>query len=211
MQLDAITGEHRAIHGAKTGVLSTANLVQEAARFFRRRGLGKFVLDPVLHSSSGFPLLSRRGISSLKRELLPLAAVITPNLPEAEILTRLEIRDVSDMQRAAELLWRKGCAAVVVKGGHLKGKASDLLFDGRHFVLFEGPRITGRRRRGTGCVFSAAVAAGLAEGKPIEKAVLRAKKLVASAFRGAPLPGKTASALDPSSKSRGGKIAVKKL
>jgi hydroxymethylpyrimidine/phosphomethylpyrimidine kinase len=195
-QLEAAASELR-IAAVKTGVLAESGLVAEAAAFLEEASIPRVVVDPVLHASSGAPLLSRRGLSALKRVLLPLAAVVTPNIMEAEKLAGCPIRNTAEMRRAAEKILRLGCKGVVVKGGHLAGgKAADLFFDGARFRLYEAPRLTGSERRGAGCTFSAAIAAYLALGLPAEQAVLRAKELILRAFAAPRLPGKKGG-LDP--------------
>jgi hydroxymethylpyrimidine/phosphomethylpyrimidine kinase len=137
------------------------------------------VVDPVLAASSGGRLLNAAGARALRRQLLPLAKLVTPNVPEAEALTGLRIREPEEMRAAARALFEKfGCAAVVT-GGHLPGKeVVEIFYDGREELLLTSPRVKGGPWRGTGCRFSAAVAAGLAKGEQLATAVATAKKFV---------------------------------
>ncbi len=172
-------------HAMKTGALGDAAIVAEVARAIEEFELPPPVVDPVIISSSGARLLDLQGEAAMRRRLLPLARVITPNLPEAQALSGIEIDGVEAMREAARLIHRMGPRAVVVKGGHL-GKhrpAVDILYDGRSLVELAGDRIEGGGAHGTGCVFSAAIAAWLARGAELEQAVRRAKEFVARALR----------------------------
>jgi hydroxymethylpyrimidine/phosphomethylpyrimidine kinase len=169
----------------KTGALGEPGIVVEVARAIKDFELPPPVVDPVLVSSSGTRLLSENGEGAMRRRLLPLAAVVTPNLPEAEALSGIRIDGVAAMREAARAIHRLGPRAVVIKGGHLAeaAPAIDLLFDGRRFVEFTGDRIAGGDAHGTGCAFSAALAAWLAKGADLETAVRQAKEFVTRAIR----------------------------
>ncbi|MFQ5860202.1 MAG: bifunctional hydroxymethylpyrimidine kinase/phosphomethylpyrimidine kinase [Dehalococcoidia bacterium] len=166
----------------KTGMLSSAAIIETVAREVRRHGLAPLVVDPVMVAKGGDRLLREDAVEALRDLLMPLATVVTPNLPEAEVLSGLTVRSVSDARRAAEAIVGLGARAVVVKGGHLEGPPVDLFFDGQRFREFRGPRLDTRNTHGTGCTFASAIAAGLAQGLPLEQAVGRAKTFVTRAM-----------------------------
>ena len=172
-------------HAMKTGALAEPGIVVAVARAIEDFELPPPVVDPVMVSSSGVRLLSEHGEAAMRRRLLPLAAVVTPNLPEAEVLSGIRIDGVPAMREAARAIHRLGPQAVVIKGGHLgeDSAALDLLFDGRRFVEFAGERIAGAGAHGTGCAFSAAIAAWLARGEELEESVRMAKGFVTRALR----------------------------
>jgi hydroxymethylpyrimidine/phosphomethylpyrimidine kinase len=146
------------------------------------------VLDPVLLSTSGTPLLAGDGIGILKSRLLPRAFLITPNLPEAEILTGASIRNLEDCDKAAERLQAMGCRHVLIKGGHGEGDTvRDVLYEaGRRILVLQSPRQEMRHTHGTGCALSTAIACGLAEGLAVEEAARRAHDFVQTAIHTAP-------------------------
>ena len=127
------------------------------------------------------PLLEEDAISAIRSELLPRAALVTPNIPEAQALT-----GCTDMRRAARMLYEMGARAVLIKGGHAPGCAIDLLFDGARFLELPARRVETRNTHGTGCTFSAAITAGLASGRPLAAAVARAKRFITEAIRSNP-------------------------
>ena len=177
-QLEAVFASPRP-RVAKCGMLFSGGVVEAVADFWEGRRV-PLVVDPILAASSGGALLNAAGVRALRRRLLPLAKVVTPNVPEAEALTGLRIREPEEMRAAARALHEKyGCAAVIT-GGHLRGlnEAVDVLFDGRDEWLLSLPRVKGRGMHGTGCVFSAAIVAGLAKGLSLLKAVERGKAFV---------------------------------
>ncbi len=182
-QLDAVA-EDMGTDAVKTGMLHDADIIGVVAERIRRYNWRNVVVDPVMVAKGGAPLLQETAIAALKRELLPLALVVTPNIPEAEALTGLSIRDMEDRKRAAVRLAELGAQHVVVKGGHdeASGEAVDLLYDGRAFTLFSAPRVATRNTHGTGCTFAAAVAAGLAKGRGVAEAVRTAKAFVRCAI-----------------------------
>jgi hydroxymethylpyrimidine/phosphomethylpyrimidine kinase len=164
---------------AKTGMLLTARNVEAVAEWFGKRRL-PLVVDPVMLSTSGAVLLKPSAVKALQKKLLPVAKLVTPNVPEAEALTGLRIREPEDLRTAARALYEKHGCAVLVKGGHLRGlnEAVDVLFDGRDEWLLSLPRVKGRTMHGTGCIYSAAITAGLAKGIPLLKAVEQGKEFV---------------------------------
>ena len=175
------------VAGAKTGMLPTREIIREVARLFREAPLPAPVVDPVVRSTSGFDLIDDEALDALKRELLPLARVATPNVPEAERLTGLRIRDREGMLAAARALREAGARAVLVKGGHLEGDAVDLLLDEEGRVkTFTAARVETTSTHGTGCTLAAAIAACLARGLNLEDSVAAAKRFVTEAIRRAP-------------------------
>lgn len=173
----------------KTGMLHDAQVIRMVAAVCRGKASGiPVVVDPVLVAKGGARLLERSAERALVEDLVPLAAVLTPNAPEAEALTGLSVRKPADMGAAADRLLAMGAGAVLLKGGHLEGDTViDLLrtADGAE-VRFESPRLTTRSTHGTGCTLASAIAAGLAEGRTLEHAVARAREYVAEAMRTAP-------------------------
>lgn len=168
----------------KTGMLFSAANVRTVADFFKRGNRPPLVVDPVMVSTSGARLLKPEAVKILMERLLPLAALTTPNLHEAEILTGRKPASVEDLRRAArEIRARFGCAALV-KGGHLRGgkEAVDIFFDGQTELLLSAPFIKGMRTHGTGCTCSAAITAYLARGFNLPEAVKRAKEFVTQAI-----------------------------
>ena len=176
------------VKGLKTGMLPTREIISEVARLVRETALSVTapVVDPVVRSTSGHDLIDDNALDALRRELLPLARVATPNVPEAERITGMRIADEGDMRRAAELIRGMGARAVLVKGGHLAGDALDLLDDEGHVRLFRAPRIASDSTHGTGCTLAAATAACLARGLNLAEAVDAAKRFVTAAIRRAP-------------------------
>jgi hydroxymethylpyrimidine/phosphomethylpyrimidine kinase len=175
----------------KTGMLGSAALVETVAESIREHGLTRFVLDPVMVATSGHRLLDADAEAGLRENLLPLAAVVTPNLEEAAILVGRSVRDVAGMRWAAEELVRLGAGAALVKGGHLEeGVLVDVLCDGERTREWSRPRIDTTSTHGTGCTLSAAIAAGLAHGRPLGEAVDGALDYVHRAIKAAPGLGK---------------------
>jgi hydroxymethylpyrimidine kinase/phosphomethylpyrimidine kinase len=169
----------------KTGMLPTREIVAEVARLARETSLrdAPLVVDPVLRSTSGFDLASDDALAVLKRELLPLARVLTPNAPEAERITGLRVEDEEGMKRAARMMREMGARAVLVKGGHVEGSdAVDVLDDDGEVTIFRAARIGSASTHGTGCTLASAIAACLARGLPLAGSVGAAKRYVAIAI-----------------------------
>ncbi len=185
-QLDAVASDLRPA-AVKSGMLGSEDVVRALADGIRKHGLSPYVLDPVMAASSGDPLLERQAITAVRRELLPLAHVVTPNLDEAAILVGETVSDVAGMESAARWLVEVGGArAALVKGGHLEGnEAVDVLFDGDIHVM-RHPMLRTRNTHGTGCTLSAAIAAGLALGNPLADAIRTALDYVHHAIESAP-------------------------
>jgi hydroxymethylpyrimidine/phosphomethylpyrimidine kinase len=170
---------------AKTGMLSNAAIVKTVAEAVRGFRIPNLVVDPVMAAKSGDLLLAPEARRAVREDLLPLATVITPNIPEAEALLGHRIEDLDAMQEAARELKTIGCQWVVLKGGHLdiERQAIDVLCGGRELVLLRSPRLETRNTHGTGCTFASAIAAGLAKGLAPPEAVKRAKEYVTEAIR----------------------------
>jgi hydroxymethylpyrimidine/phosphomethylpyrimidine kinase len=167
------------VHAAKTGMVSVVPTIEAIAGVVRRRRIAPLVVDPVMVATTGASLLRPEAVEAVLSLLFPLAALVTPNLPEAEKLADLRIAGLAEMKEAARRLHRRGPGAVLVKGGHLEGPTVvDLLYDGERFHEFAAPRIATRHTHGTGCALSAAVAARLARGEALPEAVLGARDFV---------------------------------
>jgi hydroxymethylpyrimidine/phosphomethylpyrimidine kinase len=167
---------------AKTGALGSAEVVEAVARAAAAFRF-PLVVDPVMVSKHGLPLLPEAAAHAVRQHLLPRAALVTPNLPEAEALTGIAIHGIEEMRAAAARIHEMGARAVLIKGGHLETDATDLLFDGANWREFPAPRIATRHTHGTGCTYSAAITAGLASGLPLGEAVARAKLFIQRAIQ----------------------------
>ncbi len=181
-QIDAVLQDIGA-QALKTGMLANAAIIEVAAAKIRRYSIKNIVVDPVMVAKSGDLLLRKDAIQALRSRLIPLAKVVTPNLPEAEELTEMKLTRAKEIEEAARRIIAMGAKNVVIKGGHRRGPAVDLFFDGRKSLALSSPRIRTRHTHGTGCTFSAAIAAYLAKGEEIEKAVVLAKKYITQAIR----------------------------
>lgn len=181
-QFDSVASDI-GVDAVKTGMLSSAGIIRSVAGKIRQYGVEKLVVDPVMVAKGGGKLLRDDAKETLIKELLPLALVATPNIPEAEVLTGVHISSVDDMKDAARVIHRLGPRHVVIKGGHLPGDALDLLYDGKTFHPVSSPRIETKHTHGTGCTFASAIATGLAEGRTVREAVSRAKIYVTEAIR----------------------------
>ena len=168
---------------AKCGMLSTAGIIDAIADVLADHRIEKLVVDPVMVAKSGDPLLQADARAALADRILPLALVVTPNLPEAEVLAGMRVVEPEDMEEAARRIHLMGPRYVLVKGGHLKGDATDLLWNGREFTRFTAARVDSANTHGTGCTFSAAIAAGLARGQALGDAIRSAKAYVTRAIR----------------------------
>lgn len=178
------------VAAVKTGMLPSREIIEETARLIKEGSLKNFVVDPVVRSTSGFDLIDDDALQALIKTLFPLSDLITPNIPEAERISRMKIGTPDDIEKAARLMQAMGAKNVLIKGGHFTGagpeKAVDYLFEGERLTLFETEFIQTDATHGTGCTLSAAIAANLALGKDMAEAVGVAKEFVFEAIRTAP-------------------------
>jgi len=200
-QIDSVLDDI-AIDAAKTGMLSSAAIIEVVAAKVKAHAIERLVVDPVMVAKSGALLLQPDAVHALIERLLPLALVLTPNVPEAEALTRLTITELNGMRQAARRIHGLGPRYVVLKGGHLGGRAIDLLFDGSRFTELDAERIDTPHTHGTGCVFSAVIAAELAKGSPVPEAVAFAKRFITAAIRYGFALGKGFGPTDPIAAAR---------
>jgi len=194
--------EDYTIAALKTGMLPSAEIIEETARIVKENNLTNFVVDPVVRSTSGFDLITDEALKVLIKNLFPLSTIVTPNLPETERITDLKIQNENDIKQAAKIMRNFGAKNVLIKGGHLlegelqkvKGenenrKAKDFLFLGEDLHIFEAEFIETNATHGTGCTLAAAITANLALGKTLIEAVETAKRFVTEAIRTAPQIG----------------------
>ncbi len=187
LQIASVLGDLGA-DAIKTGMLADATTIEAVCGALEEHAPGiPIVADPVMVAKGGHPLLAPEAVATLKARLLPMAAVITPNIPEAEALSGLAIADVADMMRAAERLLGTGVQAVLLKGGHGRGAVlTDILATRAGMDAFESRRIETRHTHGTGCTLASALACGLAQGMDLRDAVIRARAYVRAAMLAAP-------------------------
>jgi len=194
--IDIIQAQARAVLGdigcdaVKTGMLGAVSVVEAVAGLLDEAA-APAVVDPVMVAKGGHSLLPRKAVDAVRTLMVPRAALVTPNAPEAQVLTGIEVTDLDGQRRAAEALLELGAAAALVKGGHVAGETLiDVLMTPTGETLLEGPRIDTTSTHGTGCTLASACAAGVAQGLPLEAAVARAWAYVAEAIRRAPGYGK---------------------
>ncbi|MDQ0162952.1 bifunctional hydroxymethylpyrimidine kinase/phosphomethylpyrimidine kinase [Bacillus alveayuensis] len=182
-QIESI-GTDLGTDAVKTGMLFSAEIIEAVANQVKHFRWSRLVVDPVMIAKGGEPLLQEEAVNALKKYLLPLAMVITPNIPEAEALTGMFIQTMDDRQKAAQRLYELGVKHVVIKGGHDDDgdEAVDLLFDGQEYSFFTNKRIETKHTHGTGCTFAAAITAELAKGKRVKDAVQTAKAFIQAAI-----------------------------
>jgi hydroxymethylpyrimidine/phosphomethylpyrimidine kinase len=197
LQADMVTAQIEAVvadlgvHAAKTGMLANAAIVEAVAAAVAELEIPLLVVDPVLVASSGASLLDDEGLVAMKKELIARAHVVTPNLPEAEVLSGVVIRTEENRREAARRIFELGPMHVLITGGHAEGSTIvDLLYDGSVFTNFASPRVAGRSTHGTGCTFAAAVTAHLALGRSISEAIPLSQEYVGGAIRHAPRLGR---------------------
>lgn len=193
-QLDALAKDSN-IAAVKIGMLGNRGNAEVVAEFLDANKFAHVVHDPVMKSSTGAELLDASGVKYVAAEMLKRASVITPNVPEAETLTGITIKDVGDMEAAARKIVEMGARAVIVKGGHM-GKPMDVLFDGTQIVMLAGERVNEEQLHGTGCTFASALAAHLAAGRSLLEAATLAKAYVTKAIEKAFATGKGRVPLD---------------
>ncbi|MBF0606168.1 MAG: bifunctional hydroxymethylpyrimidine kinase/phosphomethylpyrimidine kinase [Candidatus Magnetobacterium sp. LHC-1] len=188
-QLDVLLSDIRP-DAIKTGILYNTQQTECLIHHIKTHALTSLVVDPVMVSSSGMALVAGDNIALVREGLLPLAAVVTPNVPEAQLLAGIDIHSRDDIYRAARLIHDVAGCAVIITGGHMAiGTAVDVLYDGNTFSEFEAPMFD-RKVHGTGCMFSAAVAANLARGLLLRDAGDKAKAYITAAIEGACFPGR---------------------
>lgn len=171
------------VGAAKTGMLFSSVIIQTVATTVRELQIQPLVVDPVMVATSGARLLQPEAEESIRQDIIPLAAIITPNLAETAVLLGHKVESLEDMRAAAEQLVIRGARAVVVKGGHAVAKATDVFYDGQHMELLHTEVIDTHNTHGTGCTFSAAICAYLARGASLLEAVRRAKTYITGALR----------------------------
>ena len=181
----------------KTGMLGNEQVVDRVASLLKRYRVKNLVVDPVMFSSSGKKLLTPAGVEMMKERLFPLAHLVTPNIKEAEILSGIKIRLPADRKRAARKILKLGVRAVVITGGHLKGKPEDLFLDNSGLEILSSERLSESDPHGTGCVFSSAITAGLASGKKVLPAVIDAKDFIGRAILGEVISGNGKASVEP--------------
>ncbi len=180
-QLDAVF-EDIFPDGVKIGMIPSAQLVKTAAQGLRDYGAKRIVVDPVMVATSGSALMKSEAVETLTKELLPLADVVTPNIPEGEVLSGRKIQTEEDMEQAAKVISESYGCAVLLKGGHSVSDANDLLYKDGKCQWFTGKRIHNPNTHGTGCTLSSAIAANLAKGFSLEESVQRAKEFISGAL-----------------------------
>ncbi len=179
-QLEALAADVK-IAAVKIGMLANRDIARVVAGFLERHQFPHVVLDPIIVSTAGFQLLDEKGVEYLKAELIKHVSLITPNAPEAQTLSGVEVKGLDGAKEAAKILFDMGAKSVVIKGGHLE-KPVDLVFNGTEFLTFGSDRVRSENTHGTGCTFASAVAAALAEGKQLPDAVVLAKAYVTKAI-----------------------------
>jgi hydroxymethylpyrimidine/phosphomethylpyrimidine kinase len=183
-QIDAIVTDIGA-DVVKVGMLSSSAIIQVVADKVKEHNITKLVVDPVMIAKGGDRLLQEEAVDAMRKVLLRLAFVITPNAPEAAVLVNRPVENLDDARWAAKELVFMGAKAAIVKGGHLEGPPTDILYDGNEFRAFTAQRIESTSTHGTGCTFASAVAANLAKGMTLRDAVPAAKRYITNAIRNA--------------------------
>ena len=195
-QIDSVLSDIGA-DAIKTGMLANAEIVEVVSKKIEQYDVEKVVVDPVMVSKSGAPLLRKDAQDALIKRLIPLALVVTPNLWEASVLTGFKVNSMEGMRKAAHRIYELGAKHAVVKGGHLKGMAVDLLYDGEKFNEIKGPRIETKNTHGTGCTFASAIATLLARGDTVPEAVRKAKTFITMAIQSSLSFGKGTGPTNP--------------
>jgi hydroxymethylpyrimidine/phosphomethylpyrimidine kinase len=183
-QIDAVATDI-GVDALKTGMLFSTNIIEVVSEKINQYGWEKVIVDPVMIAKGGASLLQKEAVTALKKYLLPLTFIVTPNIPEAEELTGMEIRTEKDKLEAAKALIDLGVKNVIIKGGHdiQLEESMDLLFDGVNTFTFTQKRFQTKNTHGTGCTFSAAITAGIAKGMSVNDAVTVAKRLISAAIK----------------------------
>ena len=185
-QIDAVMNDI-GVNGVKTGMLSTEKIIMIVVDRIKKYKIKNLVVDPVMVSKSSYRLLQKEAEKSLEKELLPVTFLVTPNVPEAEIISGISIKNIEDARKAAQIIQKKGPEYVLLKGGHLQEKeAVDILFDGDSYHYYKSERIDTLNTHGTGCTYSAAITSGLAKRMNIYNAIETAKDYITRAIKNAP-------------------------
>jgi hydroxymethylpyrimidine kinase/phosphomethylpyrimidine kinase len=195
-QIDSVLSDIGA-DAIKTGMLANGEIIEVVSKKIEQYDVQKVVVDPVMVSKSGAPLLRKDAQDALIKRLIPFALVVTPNLWEASVLAGFKVNSMEGMRKAAHRIHELGAKYVVVKGGHLKGMAIDLLYDGEKFDEMKGPRIETKHTHGTGCTFASAIATLLARGDTVPEAVRKAKTFVTMAIQSSLNLGKGTGPTNP--------------
>jgi|SRR3972149_5108171 len=182
LQIDSVISDI-GVDAAKTGMLSSSAIIDVVASKVKKYKIPNLVIDPVMYAKSGDPLLRPDARDTLINKLLPLSTLITPNISEAEFLSGIKIKGIEDMKKAGKKIKKRVGADVLVKGGHLRGKAVDILYTDGEFFIFESERIDTKNTHGTGCTYSAAIASELAKGYSLYDAVKSAKVFITDAIK----------------------------
>jgi hydroxymethylpyrimidine/phosphomethylpyrimidine kinase len=197
IQIDSVLSDI-GVDAIKTGMLVNQEVIEVVSRKIKEYRVKKVVVDPVMLSKSGASLLQMDAQEALIKKLVPLAWVVTPNIPEASVLTGFKINSIEGMKRAARRIYELGAKHVVVKGGHLKGTAIDILYDGGKYEEIRGPRFETKNTHGTGCTFASAIATLLARGDAVYEAVKQAKTFITMAIQSGLSLGKGTGPTNPS-------------
>jgi hydroxymethylpyrimidine/phosphomethylpyrimidine kinase len=196
-QIDSVLSDI-GVDAIKTGMLVNQEMIEVVSKKIKEYRVKNVVADPVMVSKSGVYLLGKDARDAFIKNLIPLSLVVTPNLMEASVLAGLKVNSLDRMKKAAHHIYKLGAKYVVVKGGHLKGMAIDLLYDGKIFSEMEGPRIKSKNTHGTGCTFASAIATFLARGNSVPEAARKAKTFVTMAIQSGVSLGKGTGPTNPS-------------
>lgn len=180
-QLDAVFMDMD-VNGVKVGMLNDNTVMKAVAKKLREYQPEYAVIDPVMIAKGGCALMKADALATLKKEIIPLATLLTPNIPEAETITGMKIESIENMKQACKEIASLGAKNVLVKGGHFNGEPTDILYDGIQFYSFAGKRIDSKNTHGTGCTLSSAITANLANGLSMEEAVRAGKEYVTNAI-----------------------------
>ncbi|OEH91304.1 bifunctional hydroxymethylpyrimidine kinase/phosphomethylpyrimidine kinase [Bacillus solimangrovi] len=180
-QLDSVI-EDISPHAIKSGMIASTEMIELIYSKLANADV-PYVIDPVMVATSGDPLIDQKARNCLREKLIPITSIVTPNIPEAEVLVEREIHTQEDMEESAKIIVHQlGADAVVVKGGHMDGDALDIFYDGKEIVTLRSPRFLTKHTHGTGCTFSAVITAELAKGASTHEAVQTAKKFISAAI-----------------------------
>ncbi len=180
-QIDAVFEDIK-VDGVKIGMLSNPRCMAAVKEKLEEYKPEKIVIDPVMYAKGGCPLMAEDSVDFFIKEIVPLAFLLTPNIPEAEKISGMEIKNVRDMRDACAVIYEKGPKNVLIKGGHSIGDAEDILFDGKEFSSFKTKKIDTKNTHGTGCTLSSAITANLARGKSVYDSVYDAKEYITTAI-----------------------------